>query len=58
VPAAFFEPMSAEELDLWESANAADPSAISAPALRRGSRVAEGKTQYRPRRRRDSRRTS
>jgi antitoxin (DNA-binding transcriptional repressor) of toxin-antitoxin stability system len=42
VPASFFEPLSASELDLWDRVSAGDPLAASArPGTRGASRVAE-----------------
>jgi prevent-host-death family protein len=56
VPASFFEPLSDEELDLWEAVGPTDPLSRGWP-----SKVAEGKASYgapggrpRPRRRRRS----
>jgi prevent-host-death family protein len=57
VPATFFEPMSGDDLELWERNPVAAPAAETPPA-RRGSRVAEGKTSYRASRTRGSRRRS
>jgi len=44
VPPSFFEPMSDEELDLWEGGAAADP--LSQPLPARAPRVAERKGGY------------
>ena len=52
VPPSFFEPMSSEELDSWDGRDGADPLPAAFPAPHHGSRVAETKTSYRPRRRR------
>jgi prevent-host-death family protein len=54
VPASFFEPLPADELDAWEAIGPTDPlsSGGKAPAARRASGVAEKKGRYgaRPRR--------
>jgi len=49
LPASFFEPLSADELDLWESVSPTDPLSSGATLSpgRRASRVAEKKTTYR-----------
>jgi antitoxin (DNA-binding transcriptional repressor) of toxin-antitoxin stability system len=48
VPASFFEPLSASELDLWDGVSASDPLAADVPRSRaRGaSRVAEHHVKY------------
>jgi len=60
LPASFFEPLSADELDLWDRTSAGDPLATGAPRARgRGaSKVAEHKVKYQPARRRGTRRRS
>jgi prevent-host-death family protein len=47
VPPSFFEPMSPDELDLWEGAS--DAGVAKSPAARRGTRVAERKARHRTR---------
>ena len=48
VPPSFFEPLPADELDLWEGIGSTDAlSPASAPRSRRGARkIAEAKAQY------------
>ena len=61
VPASFFEPLSAVELDAWEAIDPTDPlsSGGNAPAARSAARVGEKKGRYdtRPRRRAARRRS-
>jgi prevent-host-death family protein len=57
VPATFFEPMSEDDLELWERNPVTAPGAGETPPARRGSR-AEGKTSDRASRTRGSRRRS
>jgi len=47
VPASFFEPLSDEELDLWEGGGTADPLSPMALPGGKASRVAETKGRYR-----------
>jgi prevent-host-death family protein len=60
IAASFFEPMSADELNLWEGVAPADPLSPGwTPAGGRGvDRVAETKTKYSQRGRRQTRRRS
>ncbi|MGB7220415.1 MAG: type II toxin-antitoxin system prevent-host-death family antitoxin [Vicinamibacterales bacterium] len=48
VPPSFFEPLPADELDLWEGVGAADPLAppMKPRAVRGATKVAEAKAQY------------
>ncbi len=48
VPASFFEPLTDEELDLWEGVAPTDPlsTARSSPSGRRAPKVAEAKGTY------------
>ena len=52
IPASFFEPLSDEELDLWEGGSCTDPlsQAWSARAGRGAPKVAEASVRHRPRR--------
>ena len=56
IPGSFFEPMSSDELDLWEGIASSDPLSPARPPTRtRGvSKVAETKGDYKPGRRRRS----
>lgn len=48
LPASFFEPLSAGEMDLWDRVSASDPLAADAPKsrARAASRVAESRKRY------------
>jgi prevent-host-death family protein len=48
VPASFFEPLSASELDLWDRVSASDPLAAGVPksSARAATRVAEHPVKY------------